>query len=74
MDYTMACSWHSDTSEVILEVTENKTVADTDRSTWRKLLCEFEDEGLTDVSINGHVLETHKVSTTDSAGHLSSHS
>lgn len=48
------CSWTSDLESVVLEVVDNKTSSDTDRSTWRALLQEFEDESIIDVSINGH--------------------
>jgi len=33
---------------------EGKSTVDTEKSTWRRLLMEFEEEGHTDLNINGH--------------------
>ena len=41
----------------MLEVTENKSVMDTKKSSWRDLFHEMEDAGLVDVSINGYDCE-----------------
>ena len=36
---------------------EAKTVIDTEKCSWRKLLREFEEEGHTDIGINGHAIK-----------------
>lgn len=33
---------------------EAKSTTDTEKSSWRKLLREFEEEGYTDIFLNGH--------------------
>ena len=35
---------------------ESKSLVDTEKSSWQKLLAELEEEGYADLSINGHVL------------------
>lgn len=36
---------------------EGKSYVDTELSTWRELLADFEQEGYTDLCINGHDVE-----------------
>lgn len=38
---------------------ESKSLVDTEKSSWQKLLAEFEEEGYADLSINGHELAKH---------------
>ena len=56
LDTVITCEWRSDLEEVILEVPQDgsKSCVDSDRSTWRRLLVEMEDEDVIDVSINNH--------------------
>ena len=44
---------------MVLEVQDEggKSMTDTEKSPWRSLLHEFEDEGIVDFTINGHTIE-----------------
>ena len=53
----MSCQWKNDRENIVLEVTEQKSTVDTELSRWRSLIQEFEEEGLTDLSVNGHELQ-----------------
>ena len=43
-------------------------MVDTDRSSWQKLSAEFEEEGYTDLNVNGH--EFYKKGGVDKGGAL----
>ena len=47
---------------------EGKSMVDTDRSSWQKLSAEFEEEGYTDLNVNGH--EFYKKGGVDKGGAL----
>ena len=51
------CSWSHESEKVILEVCENKTMVDTQVSTWRKLFHEWTEGGIVDWSIHNHDVE-----------------
>ena len=46
--------WASDLQQVVLEVPDGKSTADSERCSIRQLLHELEDAGIVDPSINSH--------------------
>lgn len=53
---TCYAHWTSDQTHVILEVSEGdkKATSDSERCSWRELLHELEDSGMTDATVNSH--------------------
>lgn len=71
MARVMAAQWTSDQQEVVLEVPseENgKNTVDSAKSTWRDLLKEMEDSGVTDTTINSHECFAPMASAVDQGG------
>lgn len=52
--------------EITMFLKEAKTTVDTEKSSWKKLLDEFEEEGHSDLHINGHDL--HKTTEAETGG------
>ena len=56
---TCLITWTNDRSHVVLEISDEKSkgTSDSERCSWRALFHEFEDQGITDATINSHEMK-----------------